>query len=1412
MFLIYDTETTGLPKNDQAPLTDFENWPRLIQLAWQLHDENGEVIEVKNYLVKPEGFTIPRGAEKIHGISTERAQKEGHDLSEVLEIFSEALSRSNVIVGHNVEFDNTIMQVEYLRKEKACIIPEKIILDTKEVSTEFCAIPGGRGGKFKWPKLSELYFKLFETDFDAAHNAMADVQATARCFLELLRIGVVESGMVGLPEAIIQAFRESHSEPIQDIGLEVDSYHEEKEIEEVVPEEIASQPTEAASEDIPFTHLHVHTQYSVLDGLSKVPKLIKKAKEDGMQAVAITDHGNMFGVKQFHLEAVKAGIKPILGCEVYVARRGMELKENKIDGSGWHLVLLAKNRQGYENLMTLVSTAWTEGYYYKPRIDKELLKQHHEGIIALTACLGGEIPDKIMNEGVDKAEEALLEYKEIFGGDLYLELQRHQTGDPEKDQRVYNDQVYVNAELMKLAVKHELKIVATNDSHFINAEDAGAHDRLICIGTGKDLDDSNRLHYTQQEWFKTQQEMRTIFADVPQALENTQEIVDKVEEYPLDHKPIMPEFVIPEPFENADAYLKDITYKGAEERYETITPEIKERIDFELETIKNMGFPDYFLIVWDFLEAARKMGVAVGPGRGSAAGSVVAYCLKITQIDPIKYNLLFERFLNPDRISMPDIDIDFDDDGREKVLHWVSEKYGKERVAHLITFGTMAAKSSIRDVARVQKLPLSEADRLAKMVPERPGTSLDDAIKEVPEFKKELEEGSPEIQSVIKNALTLEGSVRNTGTHACGIIIARDHLDKYVPVSTVKESVLEYATQFDGKYVESIGLLKMDFLGLKTLSIIKESLENIKRSKGEDVDIDNVPLDDKETYELYSRGETTALFQFESDGMKKYLRELKPTRFEDLIAMNALYRPGPMGYIPNFIARKHGREKIEYDLPIMEEILKETYGITVYQEQVMLLSRTMAGFTRGQSDSLRKAMGKKKIEEMNKLKIEYLEGCKKNGIDEEKADKVWKDWEEFAKYAFNKSHATCYSYVSYQTAYLKAHYPAEFMAAVLSRNLNNIDKITFFIKEANRMGIQVLGPDINESALNFTVNKQGIIRFGLAAIKGVGETAAQYIIDEREENGGYQDIFDVVKRVNLKSVNKRSFEALAKAGAFDTFEDVHRSQYFYKENENSQGFLESLIKFGAKYKEDQQSTQVSLFGETEAVVLEHPVVPSCDPWPVPVRLKNEKDVLGFYISGHPLDDYKITIKAACSTDIASLRNDLTPFKDKEITFAGIVTNAVQKATKRGTFFGIFSIEDFTGSTELRLFSEPYLKMKHLLVPGNNLFIKARIEGSRFDENNLNINIQEIVLLEDALKRVMNKLTLYIKPGEIDDKLINQLNDEVKTSPGSMDLYISIMDEQNNRPVMLRAKSSKVDAQLLLNKLEPLGIIHYSLSS
>ncbi len=1412
MFLIYDTETTGLPVNDNAPLSDFNNWPRLVQLAWQIHDEKGELVEVKNFIVRPEGFVIPRAAEKVHGISTERALKEGEELSMVLEEFGQALQKAEVVAGHNVNFDNTVVRVECMRKSLSCLLTEKTIVDTKEASTNYCAIPGGRGGKFKWPKLSELHVKLFGKDFDAAHNASADVQATARCFLELIRLNVISATMLGLSEETIREFKELHPVPIEPIGLKIETYSKEKpKTEKPVSQSVANHEVTVKQEAQSFTHLHVHTQFSVLDGLSKIPALIKKAKDDGMPAVAITDHGNMFGVKSFHQTALKEGIKPILGCEMYVARRGLERKESKVDASGWHLVVLAKNETGYHNLLKLVSAGWTKGYYYKPRIDKALLKKHHEGLIVLTACLGGEIPSKIVNEGVEKAEEALLEYKAIFGDDFYLELQRHKSGDPEMDRRVYEDQEYVNIELLKLSVKYGIKVVATNDVHFINTEDAGAHDRLICIGTARDLDDPKRLHYTQQEWFKTHEEMSALFADIPEAVANTQEIADKVEVYELDHKPIMPEFEIPAPFKDANAYLRNITYEGAKERYPEMDDALRERIDFELETIKSMGFPDYFLIVWDFLKAAREMGVSVGPGRGSAAGSVVAYSLKITQIDPIKYKLLFERFLNPDRISMPDIDIDFDDDGREKVLHYVSEKYGKERVAHLITFGSMAAKSAIRDVARVQKLPLQEADRLAKMIPDRPGVTLNEAIKEVPELKRELEKGKPEIVSVLKNALTLEGSVRNTGTHACGIIIARDSLDKYVPVSTVKESVLELATQYDGKYIEDVGLLKMDFLGLKTLSIIKDALVNIKRSKGIDIDIDNLSLDDKETYELYSRGDTTGLFQFESDGMKKYLQELKPTRFEDLIAMNALYRPGPMQYIPQFIKRKHGLEKIQYDVPVMEEILKETYGITVYQEQVMLLSRLMADFTRGQSDSLRKAMGKKKLAEMAKLKVEYLKGCEKNGISKDIAEKVWKDWEEFAKYAFNKSHATCYSYVSYQTAYLKAHYPAEFMAAVLSRNLNNIDKITFFTKEAEHMGIQVLGPDINESSLNFTVTKDGIIRFGLAAIKGVGGTAVEDVIAEREKNGPFKSIFDMAKRVNLKSVNKRSFEALAKAGAFDCFEGTHRAQYFYKENENDPEFIEKIIRFAAKYQQKKNSAQVSLFGDSDEFEVQDPPIPPCEPWPKAVQLRHEKEVTGFYISGHPLDAFELTMKHLCNVDIARLRNNLAKYKNKEAVFGGMVTSTLQRTTKNGSLFGVMTLEDYSGSIDLRLFKENYLKMRHMMVVGNNLLVNAKVEPSRYDENNININIHDVSLLEDAMNNVMKKLTLYFNPEDITDEIINGLVKMRHDYPGETQLMISLNAVDKKRQLVLKSKSGNVDARLFLNNLSRIGVIRYTLS-
>jgi len=1410
MFLIYDTETTGLPKDYNAPLTDFDNWPRVIQIAWQLHDLEGKLIEVQNYIVKPDGFVIPRGSEKIHGISTERALREGHELSIVLNEFNKVLGKAEVVAGHNIEFDNNIIGAEFLRKEINTILFDKKMIDTIPVSTAYCQLPGGKYGKFKWPTLEELHRKLFEEPFGAAHNAAADVQATARCFLELIRLGLLKADDLKMTQEEMDRFREANPELISPIGLNVQAFHEEEK------EEVAHEPAEEDVDkmdvsEVPFTHLHVHTQFSVLDGLSSIPKLMAKAKADGMQAIAITDHGNMFGAKKFHDIAKKEGIKPILGCEVYVARRSMQLRESKEDRSGWHLVLLAKNETGYRNLIKMVSMAWIKGQYYKPRIDKALLQQHKEGLMALTACLGGEIPDKIINEGEEKAEKALLEMRELFGEDLYLELQKHPTGDPDKDKKVYDDQVYVNKVLLEFSRKHGLKVVATNDVHFVNKEDAGAHDRLICIGTAKDLDDPKRLRYTQQEWFKTQAEMKELFADVPEAIANTAEVADKVEVYELNHDPLMPEFTIPESYTDANEYLKHITYEGARERYGEVNKDMSERLDFELETIRKMGFPDYFLIVWDFLKAARQLGVSVGPGRGSAAGSAVAYCLKITDIDPLKYNLLFERFLNPDRISMPDIDIDFDDDGRDRILKWVAEKYGRMRVAHLITFGTMAAKMAIRDVARVQKLPLSEADRLAKLVPDGPGVDLENSYKVVAELKKELADGTPEVQSVLVNALRLEGSVRNIGTHACGIIIGREDLYEYVPLSSVKDSVLDIATQYDGKFVESIGLLKMDFLGLKTLSIIKDTIQNIKKSKGVELDINTIPFDDKATYELYSRGETIALFQFESDGMQKYLKELKPTRFEDLIAMNALYRPGPMQYIPNFINRKHGKEKIVYDIPIMEEILKETYGITVYQEQVMLLSRKMAGFTRGESDSLRKAMGKKQKAVMEKLKVKFIEGCEKNGLPKEKVEKVWKDWQEFAKYAFNKSHATCYSHLSYQTAYLKTHYPAEFMAANLSRNLHDIKKITQLIREANRMGIEVLQPDINESSLTFTVTKNGVIRFGMGAIKGVGESAVEQTVEEREKNGLFTNIFDFAKRVNLRAINKRSFEALAKAGAFDSFMGTHRAQYFCQDD-NGSVFIEKVIQYGHAFQERANSQQGSLFGDMEsAFEMRDPEMPVCQPWTLIQQLRNEKEVTGFYISGHPLDDYKLTIDRFCTLEITQLKHDLKKWKDQTVKFAGMITKATEKITKKGNQFGIFTLEDFNGSIDLMLFSEDYLKKKHLLESGNNVFVVARVEERYNQAGNFSVQVKDLVLLNDVLNKYAQKITLKLEAAHVDKSFIKKLKELVKNNAGTCKLELKVEDPENAHGITLCAAGSGIDPRQFIDEIVNMEHISFSIS-
>ncbi len=1425
MFLIFDTETTGLPKNYNAPLTNFDNWPRMVQIAWQLHDESGKLLEVNNFIVKPEGYTIPYSAEKIHGISTEKALKDGKDLDQVLEEFNKTLAKTKYLAGHNVEFDISITGAEFLRKNISTNFLEIAKIDTKEESTDYCALPGGRGGKFKWPNLLELHTKLFGEAFLEAHNASADVVATARCFLELLRLGVIDPSKHGLSATFTEEFKKHNPDVIQAIDLEIESNKNAKSNIEKA-EDISVEASHKADASIPFTHLHVHTQYSILDGAADIGGLMTKAKADGMVAMAITDHGNMFGVKEFHNIARKKGIKPILGCEVYVANRSRFDKSEKSDGGGNHLILLAKNMEGYHNLVQLVSYSWTEGFYYKPRIDMELLKEYHEGLIASSACLHGVISRVILHEGVDEARKKILEFKEIFGEDFYLELQRHKSGEAAMDEMVYKDQVFVNTKLIQLGKETDTQLIATNDVHFINEEDAEAHDRLLCISTASDMDDPKRMRYTHQEWLKTQSEMCELFHDVPEALENTNRIVEKIEDLKLDSPPIMPEFPIPEEFGTIESYrekykkedlvkemsetsynrlgnlekvlrvkleadyLQHLVYEGAKIRYnDPLETSVKDRIDFELNTIKSMGFPGYFLIVWDFIRAAREMDVSVGPGRGSAAGSAVAYCLKITDIDPIEHDLLFERFLNPDRISMPDMDIDFDEDGRERVLKYVVDKYGAKRVAHIITFGTMAPKMAIRDVARVQKLELSEADRLAKLVPERPGTSFKKAYDEVPELLKEKESPNELISQTLKYAEVLEGSVRQTGVHACGIIIGKEDLEKHIPVCTNKDTEL-YVTQFDGKHIEAVGMLKMDFLGLKTLSIIKDTIENIRQFKGEKIYINEIPMDDAKTFELYSKGETTGLFQFESPGMKKHLKALKPNRFEDLVAMNALYRPGPMDYIPKFIARKQGREKIEYDLPEMEEYLKDTYGITVYQEQVMLLSQKLAGFTKGMADSLRKAMGKKIKSMMDDLKEKFVEGCQKNGYKESIINKIWSDWESFAQYAFNKSHSTCYALVSYQTAYLKAHYPAEFMAAVLSRNLNDIKKITFFMEECKRMGLHVLVPDINESHSRFTVNKNGNIRFGLAAIKGLGESAVQHIIEAREKGGTFKDIYDFVERVNLNTVNKRSIEALVMAGGFDSFKEIDRHQYFLTDRDN-QVFVDQLIRYGNLVKTQQTNT---LFDEDTSYLnaQKKPAILQGELWAPLERLNKERDLIGIFLSSHPLDDYKLEIENFTNCTLSEL-NDIEGLKGRELSIAGLVTEVKHLTTKTGRPYGYFVIEDYTDTYKFMLFGRDYEDNRKYMYEGYSLLIKGAMQQNQWrkDGEYWEFKVKSMIILNNAREEIVNSLAIRIALKDLNEQIIKEIREQVNRHKGKANVKFYIYDEDEDSTLEMYSRNTSV---------------------
>lgn len=1212
-----------------------------------------------------------------------------------------------------------------------------------------------------------------------------------------------------------------------------------------------------------FVHLHVHTYYSILDGQSSVQKLVDKAVADGMKGMAITDHGNMFGIKEFYNYCKKVNgklkaegkepFKPIFGCEMYVARRTKDDKEKeKGDMGGYHLIVLAKNYNGYKNLIKLVSRAWVDGYYMRPRTDRADLEKYHEDLIVCSACIAGEVPAKILKGDMEGAREAIEWYHRVFGDDYYLELQRHRVTNPHQraNRETYPLQVRANKALMELAEEYGIKTVCTNDAHFVDEENAEAHDHLLCLSTGKDLDDPNRMLYSKQEWFKTREEMNAVFSDVPEALSNTLEILDKVETYSIDHAPIMPFFPIPEEFgteedvrrkysekqlydefttdENGENplppeegeqkikrlggyeklyrikfeadYLAKLAYDRAKRLYgDPLPEEVAERVKFELHIMKTMGFPGYFLIVQDFINSARdELGVMVGPGRGSAAGSVVAYCLGITKIDPIKYDLLFERFLNPDRISLPDIDTDFDDDGRGKVLEWVEDKYGHDKVAHIITYGTMATKNSIKDVARVEKLPLDVSNHLCKAIPDRLPDglkmNLPNAIKCVPELREAEASPDPQLSNTIKYAKMLEGTVRGTGIHACGTIICRDAISDWVPVSTAEDKSDPghklLATQYDGHVIEETGLIKMDFLGLSTLSILKEAVENIRFTQGIEVDLDNIPIDDELTYKLYQEGRTVGTFQFESAGMQKYLRELKPTVFEDLIAMNALYRPGPMDYIPSFIARKNGKEEIKYDIPCMEKYLKDTYGITVYQEQVMLLSRQLANFTRGESDALRKAMGKKKKDIVDAMKPKFIEGGKKNGHDPKVLEKIWADWEKFASYAFNKSHATCYSWVAYQTAYLKAHYPAEFMAGNMSRCLNDITKITKLMNECQAMGIACMGPDVNESRQKFSANKKGEVRFGLGAIKGMGDAAAQAIIDEREKNGQYKDIFDFVQRVNLSAVNSKALESLVLSGAFDGFKIKRES--FFARNPDGRTFLETLMRYGQVYQQEKNESRQSLFGAMEEVEIATPAIPQAESWSAIEKLNRERDLVGIYLSAHPLDEFEFILKNLCNTQCQELNDRIELSKKQEVVLGGIVTAVRSKYTKTGKPCGFVTIEDFDGSGELALFGEEWGKWRGMLIEGCTVMVKAQFVQRFRNSDMMEMRITDIQYLQTVKDTQIEKITISLEADKLDDTTVSDLVTIIKDAPGTTQLFFQVRETSNSKPFVLRSRKEKID--------------------
>lgn len=1455
MYLIFDTETTGLPRDYNAPLTDSDNWPRMVQIAWQLHGADGALIEARNFIVRPDGFDIPFNAEKVHGISTAKAMAEGEDLQNVLNEFSSALKSTRFLVGHNISFDISIIGAELLRLGRENVLPRYGVIDTKDELTDYCALPGGKGGKFKWPKLAEMHKKLFGEGFDEAHNATADVVATARCFLEAIRIGVITAKKAGLEGDAIHAFKAANPGPVPPADIKVSTQVADAKKgtrdpstgsgqaqRQVTREESGSQTAintpQSSIDRSDFAHLHCHTQYSVLQATCVVEDMVKKASRLGMPGIAITDTGNMYGVFEFvnavesengriraHNESITKGesqgvlrteLKGVVGCEFY-------LTDNRLDRSrqsnGYQTVLLAKNKAGYHNLAKLSSISFSEGFYYVARIDREKLLEYKSDLIVTTGGLGGEVPSLILNVGERQAEEAFLWWKEHFGDDFYAELLNH--GLPEEKK--------LNDVLIGLCRKHGVKYFPSNNVYYLTPEQSKAQEILMCVKDSLKLNEDSRGNQwikrqfpNSEFYFKDQSQMKALFTDVPEGFVTISEILAKVESYSLKRPPLLPAFTLPlefvDPLDATDngkrgenAYLRHLTYEGARVRYGELNADVTERLDFELEVIAKSGYPGYFLIVQDFCAEARKMGVWVGPGRGSAAGSAVAYCIGITNVDPIKYDLLFERFLNPERVSLPDIDIDFDDEGRGRVIDYVVNKYGSKQVAQIITYGTMAAKSALRDTARVLDLPLDEANMLAKLVPDNitleklinlPEAELKKAIQRPEEQEtalrfRDLASGNDLMSETIRQARVLEGSLRNTGIHACGVIITPEDISNLIPVGVAKDSDLA-VTQYDNSVVESAGLLKMDFLGLRTLTILKDAIQLVKDRHGVDIDPDLIPLDDAKTYALYQRGETNGTFQFESPGMQKHLRALRPDKFGDLIAMNALYRPGPLEYIPNFIARKHGREEIAYDLPEMEEYLKETYGITVYQEQVMLLSQKLAGFSKGEADKLRKAMGKKIRKDLDVLKPKFIKGAKEKGHPEDILEKIWKDWEAFAEYAFNKSHSTCYSVVAFHTGYMKANWPAEYMAAVLTHNMNDLKKVTFFMDECRRMGIQVLGPDVNESAFKFTVNEKGQIRFGLGAVKGVGEGAVDAIVAERA-NGRYTSIFDLCSRVDTRSANRKAMESLAYAGAFDSFPGTHRAQYFHPDGNSI--FLEKAMRYGASMQDNAQSQQVSLFGEVSKVDMPEPTMPVCEKWGILQQLNLEKDVVGVYISGHPLDDYQIVMKRFCNCTISDAKDPEQQSRTREYKFAAMVTQVDHRISKQGKPFGIMTVEDYQDSMELRLFGEDYVKHKAHMDKRFFLFIKGQYKEDWRDKTQLEFKVVAIELLTDLLERKANSINLRLPLHSVNTRLGEELAQIAARYPGTCKLNLSVGND-DGVSVRLHSKKYRVSAdQALLLELE-----------